>query len=321
MTEYFNGNGIFVFSDAAGAKACLALAYMLSKENKINSFRIFSNKQYEFYNDWNLKIEVVDNMPDSIFREQGFLFTGTSHPQFSNSFELEAIKQAKQQNLHTFSFVDHWVNFTLRFKKEAEFIYPDNIIVIDQIAYANAIKEGIPSIKLQIFTNPYYTYIKKYWVPKFSKNELFQKLHIRETNCKIILYAPDPISLRFKNTINSFDEKSALHDIIDSINFESNVILLIKPHPLQIVTYLFEEIEKLKFSKKIILVEDIDNLELINIADKIIGFYSNFLIEAACLEKDILRYFPDLNPPDLINHLNVGRKITDKSNLKMELNR
>ena len=254
--NFTNKKVVFAFSDAAGAKACLALAHILRHEGRIGSFLAFSNKDHSFYKDWDIKVDVVEDIADSAILGADFIFTGTSHPNSSGGFELDLIKLAKQKNIYTYSFVDHWVNFTLRFQKNNEFIYPDKILVLDTLAEQNAVKEGIPSNKIEIYPNPYYRYIQQFWTSKQSKSDILKMLSIAATDQKIILYAPDPLSLRHKKLPDSYDERSALADILDSINFDDNVILIITPHPLQPVDYLIEKISEYRSHNKIFFAGD-----------------------------------------------------------------
>src|SRR5689334_16494405 len=128
------GNHIaFVFSDQAGANACNALATICKVENKTSVF-LFSNKRrIEF------DTAITDHAPD--FRKLGIdcVFTGTSHPESSNHFEVDCIKKARSQRIFTISFIDHWTNFKLRFEGLNISQYPDEIWVVDETAKQLAI--------------------------------------------------------------------------------------------------------------------------------------------------------------------------------------
>jgi hypothetical protein len=66
----------FVFSDGAGANACIALAKICEKESKTSSL-LFSNKKYPEAGD---RLTVTETVPS--FQNLGIdcVFTGTSHP-------------------------------------------------------------------------------------------------------------------------------------------------------------------------------------------------------------------------------------------------
>src|SRR6266498_4641357 len=101
----------FVFSDAAGANACMALAKICETEREIFSL-LFSNKKYS---EAAGLLTVTDTIPS--FRSLGIdcVFTGTSHPESSKHFEVNCIKTAVREKIYTVSFIDHWINFKLRF--------------------------------------------------------------------------------------------------------------------------------------------------------------------------------------------------------------
>jgi len=318
-----SGNGLIAFSDPAGAKLCLALAYMLHKERQAGALMLASNKAYDFYNDWETPVVVtahfdLDTMP---FRPD-WIFTGTSHPDSSGRFELEILEQAAGKNIPTYSFVDHWSNLLLRFKKEdTSVIFPDTVFVLDENAKCNAIGEGIPESVLAIRENPYLQFISTYWTPKKTKAEIFKELTLTDTGKKVVLYAPDPISLRNENKIWNFDEASALQDLLAALD-HNDAVLLIKLHPLQpkeVLTTLIEN-ARTQHDIDIRVVTGIDNLELIAIADLVVGFHSNFLIEADALGKKIFRYFPGDSGIDHLGHLNIGQKFIEKALFKQAIN-
>ena len=53
------------------------------------------------------------------------------------------LKIANSKGIKTISFIDHWTNLKQRFKLQEQYIYPEQILVIDQKAKNLAINEGI----------------------------------------------------------------------------------------------------------------------------------------------------------------------------------
>lgn len=315
--EGLGGNGLLVFSDPAGAKACLALGTILSRLTK-NKIKLISNKSYSFYADWNLHVEVASEIPNSLPRDVQWIFTGTSHPESSGRFELSFLKLANESNVVSYSFVDQWTNMALRFKnKEGHLILPANILVLDEKAAELAIEDGLPADKIFITSNPYLEYIKTYWRPKLSVREIKQLVKIDPT-IPVILFAPDPLSLRNQDSSLPFNEGNALADLITSIA-ELQVQVVVKPHPLQPKQILEDVIKAFPEFRAQIIVAPVDNLDLIFASDLIIGFYSNFLIEADALGKKIIRYFPFALKEDPIGHLGIGESIINIENLKLKL--
>ena len=160
------GNKIaFVFSDPAGANSCLALFEMYKLQNKQLPL-LYSNRSY-FSSKYR---SVVSNcIPDFKTLDIDCVFTGTSHPDSSDSYEVNCIKQAKQNKIYVISFIDHWINFKLRFEGLVEEEMPDEIWVVDERARELAIKEQLPANKLVVHENPYHFYLRNYWRSAYSK--------------------------------------------------------------------------------------------------------------------------------------------------------
>ena len=82
MLKIKGQRGIFVFSDPAGAKACLALVKSLKNKEVL----IISDRKYSFYSEFNLEVYLSTEKSTTEwfdFFKPDFVFTGTSMPQNS----------------------------------------------------------------------------------------------------------------------------------------------------------------------------------------------------------------------------------------------
>ena len=304
----------FVFSDAAGANACIALAKICEAEEKVPTL-LFSNKKYSEAED---RLTVSDSVPSFRSLRIDCVFTGTSHPSSSNHFEVNCIKKAVREKIYTISFIDHWTNFKLRFDGLEKSEYPDEIWIVDETAKQLAISEGLPEEKLFIRMNPYHYYLKNYWRPQYSNKNYFGELQIPKTGFHI-LFAPDPLSIRNGKKVAGFDEEEALNDLLLIISqLNSGIRLILKCHPLQPVDKLLELIKR-NNNPNCVLITEADTLELINASDIVVGFYSNLLLEAEALKKKVIRYFPGKPEADLLKDRKSLKRIQDKNELMQEI--
>jgi hypothetical protein len=294
-----DSNGLFVFSDPGAAKGVLAQA--LKMKNNLEKLYILSDRNYSFYKDFGFDVIVLDKLEnyhiDNL--ELDFIFTGTS---YTSKLELNFIKYAKKKGIKTFSFVDHWTSIKNRFKYNDYYIFPDYILLIDQRAKEIAIQEGLLEKDIVIWGNPYYEYLKN-WIPSISKNQIFKNLGLKE-NKKLVVFAPDPISNINGKGIYGFDEFDAINElnkILVSNNFDFNLVL--KLHPNQ-----NKEILNYIYNKNIVIANsEIDSNLLIYYSDIVIGFFSNFLIEANIMNKKIIRYHLKSLDNDPLYELNIGK--------------
>lgn len=316
MYASLTGKGIIAFSDPAGAKACLGLAQILKSKQKKTELLLLSNKNYSFYSDWNIPVIVTDGFNENLFSGKAdWVFTGTSHPDSSRGFELEFIKYAKQHHIPSYSFIDHWTGILIRFLDGARYVFPDQVIVLDEKARRLAIQEGIPGEIISVSNNPYLDYIKTLWKPDPREQLLLKEFSQKNHLDKIILYAPDPLSLRGEEVLWGFNEAVALRDLLVATE-NKNFSILIKKHPLQPENVLEEVVHE--FREKdgtVFFVESFKSLDLMYFADVIVGFHSNFLLEANALGKKIIRYFPESLTGDPLSHLDVGAVATTRQQL------
>jgi len=304
MLKIKGKRGIFVFSDPAGAKACLALV----KSLKNKEILIISDREYSFYSEFNLKVNssAQKSIKEWIdFFKPDFVFTGTSMP---NKIELKFLKEAKNKKIKTYSFVDHWTNMSDRFKHFEEYIYPDELWLIDKYAKEKAIKDGIDENLILISGNPYYDYLKN-WKPNVSKDDLYGKIGLKK-NEKYILYAPEPLTTFNLQKKYGFDELSGLIYLNKSLKELKlgNIKIIVKAHPNQdhkvFASYISKQTNNIYLKK-------ININDLIYYSECVVGYFSNSLIEANIINKKILRVLIELKNKDfdVLNDQNIGKKI------------
>lgn len=296
MLQLPGKNIAFAFSDPAGANACMALAKMTFLQ--FNSVSLYSNRNHNSLSEPVIQIQSTPSL-DGV----DTLFLGTSHPASSGYFELNCLKEAKKKGVYSIAFIDHWVNFKLRFTDvDNEFIYPNEIWVIDNKAKELAIAEGLPEQLIKVTQSPYHTYLRQYWQSKWSGKSYLSTLGIKTSGYHIV-FAPDPLSLRNKKEDLGFTEVEGLTSILRIIKKfnDLNLNLIVKSHPLQPIDVLNGVIKDMKVSN-VTLIESADTLELLKAANIVIGFYSNILLDAKAIGKEVLRYFPGKAETDLLNH-------------------
>jgi CDP-glycerol glycerophosphotransferase (TagB/SpsB family) len=67
------------------------------------------------------------------------------------------------------------------------------------------------------------------------------------------------------------------------------------------------------------LVKEADALELIHASDLVVGFYSNLLLEAEALGKQVIRYFPANEEADPLKHKISLKKVRTRNELVKEI--
>jgi len=297
-TLKLKGKGLFVFSDPGGAKAVLSAAKHLTQS--LTEFLVISNREYNFFEDFGIQVKLVDSETideRAINFEPDFLFLGTS---YTSKIELFYTDFFNQKNVPTYAFIDHWMGMKNRFMLESQMILPTSILVIDAVATKNAHSEGLPLNKLIEIGNPYYDFLLG-WKSSISRNDFFLSIGITDSMKKNILFAPEPLSNINGIEDFGFDEFQIAQLLSESLDkYADTFNLIIKTHPNQRNVEQFNSDN----SNIYIVQNDVDNRDIIFHCDLIIGFYSNFLIEANIFNKKIIRYVGTIQDP--ISFLNIG---------------
>lgn len=281
--DVIKGNVLFVFSDPAGAKALLSCAWL--QKNLKQSFFFISNRNYEFYKDF--EFQIMDFASKSVMDwldeiKPVKLIAGTSLPV---NLEAEFTSACKKRMIHTISFVDHWTNFYKRFFFQNRLVLPDKLFVIDEIAYNNAVRDNIPTNILAIESNPYKLFLEL-WKPKVSRIELLINLGMNPDD-HYILFAPEPLMKFGLQEKYGFSEKEGLENIIRLFQLsgiQKKIKLVIKPHPNHDSGIFSRYV-----NDWIILTINTNINELIFFSEAVIGFFSNSLIEGSWMKKEVIR--------------------------------
>jgi len=331
MRFKFQGKGIFVFSDPAGANSTLALIDNILKCGGKNNedFMVFTNSIGAFPNeyinlvkikDFNIKFysDILDKFkPD-------YIFTATS----GNNYEHNIRLLSKEKRIRTIAFIDHWTSYFKRFTFNNKTLFPDEIWVINNIAKKEAVEAGLPEEKIFISGNPFYEKIRKF-IPKVEK-ECFLRSHDILVDKKIIMFISEnlresfPKDAKDKCTLG-FDEFTVLSDILNSffqmhnkdlIDF-SKYLFLIKIHPREKMDKFDSLIKNRKYNFLNIEVrKKIDPLTITYYSDYVLGMFSNMVIEALLMEKKVLRVQTGQIGEDLLKFDELNCKlITKRENL------
>lgn len=305
-----DGRGLFVFSDPGGAKPILSYATL---NYSLSDVLVISDRKYPFFNDFKCTVifynnesieEIIDNYKPS------FIFTGTS---YTSKIEIKFIKIAKKLGILTYSFIDHYTSFIERFDLEGEAVYPDFICLIDDDAKSILIQNKI-DVSAIVTGNYFHEYLK-IWKPVISKNELLKEIGIQLNNKKLCVYGPDPLSNKVKINEFDFDELEATSQLSKiAEQLKETHLFVLNPHPNQNV----EKISMVCGNHIFLIAHPIDVNTLIYYADVVIGFFSNFLVEAKILNKPVLRFFINRKMKDPFEQTNIG-KVVYPENIISEL--
>ena len=303
MNNLYNGRGIFVFSDAAGANSILAIIDELIDNFKKPDidFLVFSDKKgkfdseiYKFVNKLDFNSKKINQIIESFCPD--YIFTATSFHDYEHNWR----QISKVKNIHTYGFIDHWIYYKRRFTFKSLTLYPDEVLVVNEIAKREAIVEGIPSNIIKVFGNPYYRKIEKY-KPTQSFDSFKNQIGIFN-DFKIITFVSENIKDDIPKDFSGkpfigFDEYETLENILvtffklSQVNKNiSKINLIIKIHPISNQSKFDRLLSKyhLEFLN-IIVVKKFDSLILCHYSDYVLGMFSNMLIEALLLNKKVHR--------------------------------
>ena len=190
---------------------------------------------------------------------------------------------AKKKEIHSISYLDHWINYKERFLRKKILTLPNEIWVGDKLAYQLAQKKFKKNkTKIKIVKNMFFFDVKKQSKKIKSKKQL--------------LYVTTPIADFAKDNYGDrcfygFTEESALLyflNNIDKIKSRFNIIK-IRPHPSENKS---KYIKFKKYDKRIIIDKSKNILDDILISRVVVGYNSMAMILASIVGKKVISCLP-----------------------------
>lgn len=267
---------MFFAHDPGGANAIAPLADAVAKEHKVFVFAKGPALG---------RLKNAQELPESALKTltPELLVTGTS----ANDLTERALwLEARSLGIKSIAIVDHWVNYGIRFSKyrakeidrfhQDPDIFPDFIVVMDDFAKGEMIKDGVPEGIIRVLGNPHFEYLKK------------QAAQVK--NVRPLLASRDEflvifLSESYTEDFGQGNEKLALRDLMD-FSREERIKVMIKLHPK-------EKREKYtEYPDSFIVPLDISMPELLTASDLVVSMTSMGLIEAWAMGKKLLSYQP-----------------------------
>jgi hypothetical protein len=146
------------------------------------------------------------------------LVTATS---WGNELEVKVIQTGKRSSIHTISILDYWSNYKQRFVLGDEYIFPDELLIMDELAHSEAIADGVPAEILKIKGQPALDHL--IWVRDriVSSSE--------KSNKNQLLLLSQPLSLLYNNM--GYTEETVIEDCFRAMQLLPQFKLDIKFHP------------------------------------------------------------------------------------------
>jgi hypothetical protein len=277
-SEIYSFKNIAVVSHDAGA-ANLILGWI--KEHQEIKFKYsLSGPALKIFKDYDSSI--MNNSLVDAMNGVSALISGTSS--IDSNLEHDSRNFAKKMGIYSIGVIDHWINYSQRFKRKNKYIYPDEIWVFD--SYAFRIAEKLFS-KIKIIQIPnYYLSQQLSLIHKLSSSKINKaKQHV--------LYLLEPINQKWGDSDIS-GEFQALDYFIKNralIGLKNDAVIKLRLHPS-------EKIDKYQAwcstqKNSTIELDVTSNLyELINWAEYVVGCSTAAMVLAVMANKKVISTLP-----------------------------
>lgn len=292
---FFNklsGAGAVVAYDAGGAEILISLL----EDKKFDALLVLDGPAIKIFKQRLGNINVI-SLTEALSRCEWFL-TGTG---WQSDFEWQAIRQGRMHGVHVISYLDHWVNYSMRFTRIGKTCLPNEMWVGDDYAY-NIVKLEFPTQPVTKVDNPYF----KHFLRDITR---LDRINAAEIAGNYILYVCENISR------DNFDQHEAIEyffNNLDCLN-EDFTKVIIRPHPSEQYAK-YEWVAKkygegVKISKGSSLVED---MTLCNV---VVGCSSMAMALAVMAGRRVISCIPDQKVPLTIpyDEIEIFSDIIDRS--------
>jgi hypothetical protein len=217
------------------------------------------------------------------------LITGTS---WGNDSELEAIKFCKSRRIPTISLLDYWANYKERFRAlDGSYIFPDFLIVMDDLAFQEAVADGVPQEIIRILGHPGLD----------AWTEMDATISGQAEQSNDILFLSQPLSTLYGDALG-FTEFDVMEDLLAMTRRLNRYKIHVRFHPKD------SELFRTQYGQFEI---NEDFTTSIREHEYVIGMSTIALLHAALAGKSVISYQPNLQ--------NIDDCITNKLGLSVSI--
>ena len=209
---------LFICGQFSGAQYIYPILYKWSCEKMFQWNVVASGFSCDYLKQKNIRFkEIKKNSTIEVSRYIDFIKPRLIITSSSINIDIEHlfILEGKKKSIPTASFIDIWTNYKNRFDYKGEFIFPDNILAIDNRCKEEMIKDGIPDNIIKIIGQPYLDFIAKK-IPPLGKNILLAGQPIKKYFGKSFGFDETDLRKIFLKTIN----KAKISKILNTIHPE-----------------------------------------------------------------------------------------------------
>lgn len=234
------------------------------------------------------------------------IVTGTSADDFVEKYMW---KSSEKLGIPSFAILDQWSNYGVRFspynvdsltnyKKEPSHPFlPTKILVMDEYAKEQVIKEGIPSKRVTAKGHPYFEHLLQQ--PNSSGKVLeFKNMHNLSESDYVITYASEPIAEIYGNTKNAipylgYTQKTIFQNLQDALRVivkktPKRITCIIKLHSKENKSSYNDAITSESNQLRFVVDNESHPWDVIRSSHLVCGMSSMFLIESAMLQVPII---------------------------------
>ncbi len=220
---------------------------------------------------------------------QDTVLTSTS---YISDLERSAIARCRQAGVYCISFIDHWVNYRLRFGSENNWkeMLPDEVWVSDEYGYEIALRDGFPEDRLRITPNPHIEEVKR----RIEEKSI--NFTTRDERAPLrLLFLSEPVSQdaeykHGKRDAFGFTEFDIAESLVTFAS-ERDLELAIRTHPIEDKDKYKSLVCRIK-SGALTFSTESDFLDAIINADVVIAVESMGLVWAAMAGKKAISLVP-----------------------------
>lgn len=179
--------------------------------------------------------------------------------------EAQTITLSREHGVAVVAILDSWYGYARRLGNQI----PDHIVVIDDVAAADAVREGLPADRLRIVGHPAWERV----------------LVLPDTNLKVVLFVGQPIRQQYGNDLG-YDQHTAFRLLQQAAELRPDLIedVLFSPHPADDMKPPSE-------------IESVTGAEGLQRAGIVTGMFSSLLVEAALAGRHVVSLHPGTDAP------------------------
>jgi len=298
--SFWEKRKVLVFAREAGGADTVAPVVRALQERHANSLLLAKGPSCDRFTSRGLAFQLLSEYSEMVVEAlcnerwhstPELVFTSATSLPSLDMTEKYLWRWAASRCITSAAILDQWQNYAIRFSgtvadEKLQYL-PDYILVMDQVAFDDAVAEGLPPGRLRIVGQPALDDLSRMSSLETARC-LRREIEVSD-DAQLVLFVAESLKADFGNSLG-YDEHTTLRFLVDVLSAylkagqANSLHVLVKLHPQNRLDQFAAELTGVPFPVTVI-AQQYQPIEVLQAADLVVGMSSILLVHSIMMDK------------------------------------